>query len=185
MILATVLLQNVHQQLSKRVTRLQLTILAFCLILKALFQWKIIVYSVHINQQADFVRVVSSFAWIIFGICQYLGQPGLTNIKLHWCDLNHQRHLPINTSVLVTITTDVLGSFFTGILYQLKIKTVFNSLDPRPSQNYCFNTQQNEISISVNLWGPFCFWSGERTIVLIAAHSWNNIPESFQVVGMS
>ena len=32
--------------------------------LQALFWWKIIVYGVHMNLQAVFVRVVSSFAWI-------------------------------------------------------------------------------------------------------------------------
>ena len=51
------------------------------------------------NLQAGFVRVVSSFAWIMFeyiSISQYLGWPGLTNVKLHWYD---QLHLQINTLV--------------------------------------------------------------------------------------
>ena len=41
----------------------------------------------------------------VYSISQCLGRPGLTNIKLHWYDLNHQLHLQINTLVLVTIIT--------------------------------------------------------------------------------
>ena len=51
------------------------------------------------NLQADFVRVVSSFAWIMFEYIALVGRPGLTNIKLHWYDMNHQLHLQINTLV--------------------------------------------------------------------------------------
>ena len=111
----------------------------------------------------------------VHSTCRYLGRPGLTNIKLHWYDLNHQLHLQIDILVLVTIITDVSFFFFFGILYQLKIKTIFNSLVPRPSRNYCFNTPQNEISISVNLW-VLSVSHQVNTLVLIAAHSWNNIP---------
>ena len=60
-----------------------------------LIWWKIIVYRVHMNLQAVFVRVVSSFAWIIFEYIAlayvWVGQVWPT----YWYDLNHQLHLQI------------------------------------------------------------------------------------------
>ena len=53
--------------------------------LQALFWLKIIVYRVHMNLQAVFVRVVSSFAWIIEYMYIALANVWVsqTNIKLH------------------------------------------------------------------------------------------------------
>ena len=59
MILVTVLLQGVHQQLSKKggVTLSTADGLGLLFDHQALFQRKIIVYSVQLNLQADFIRV--------------------------------------------------------------------------------------------------------------------------------
>ena len=99
----------------KESPRLQLTILAFCLIFRPYFgeyyprkRWH---HSDKVSLQIHMLSIDNSF-WV-YSICQYLGQPGLTNIKLHWYDLNHQLHLQINTLVL--------ESFLFGILKKSRL----------------------------------------------------------------
>ena len=91
--------------------------------LQAIFFGKIIVCRVHMNLQADFVRVVSSFCidnfWL-YSICQYLGQPGLTNMKLHWYD-------PTPANIHISPCNNhhwhpwKFFYFYFDILYQLKL----------------------------------------------------------------
>ena len=94
----------------KESPRLQLTILAFCLIFRPHFGENYCLQSEYDSASClcQSGALICDNFWV-YSISQCLGQPGLTNIKLHWYDLNHQLHLRTNTLVLLTIITDVLS----------------------------------------------------------------------------
>ena len=75
------------------------------------------------NLQADFVKVVSSFVWIIFeyiASALFFSWPGYTGMILIISSTYKE-----NTLVLVTIMTDILGGFFFFIFIWHLVSTVY------------------------------------------------------------
>ena len=89
----------------KESPHLQLTILAFCLIFRPYLKFYCLQSAYESASwlcQSGVILCVDN-VWVdnvwVHSISQCLGRPGLTNIKLHWYDLNHQLHLQVNTLV--------------------------------------------------------------------------------------